>query len=172
MYKVRPDKPLSSTQLALLHALDDVAKQLVIPYYVVGASARDILLEHVHGIETIRATSDIDFAVAIASWEEYERLKQSLTATGQFTLGANAHQLKFGADEGPYSLDLVPFDGVEHNGEIAWPPSGEFVMNVRGYADALCSALDVEIEPGSGQDRVAAGHGDPQSAGLERPSRA
>jgi predicted nucleotidyltransferase len=110
--------------------------------------------------------------VAIASWEEYERLKQSLTATGQFTLGANAHQLKFGADEGPYSLDLVPFDGVEHNGEIAWPPSGEFVMNVRGYADALCSALDVEIEPGSGQDRVAAGHGDPQSAGLKRPSRA
>lgn len=148
MYKVRPDRPLSSTQLALLHALDGVARQLAIPYYVVGASARDILLEHVHGIETIRATSDIDFAVAIASWEEYERLKTSLTTTGQFTLGVNAHQLKFGADVGPYSLDLVPFDGVEHDGAIAWPPSGEFVMNVRGYSDALHSALDVEIEPG------------------------
>ncbi|MEW6763215.1 MAG: nucleotidyl transferase AbiEii/AbiGii toxin family protein [Pseudomonadota bacterium] len=148
MFKVRLDRPLSGTQLALLHALDEVAKQLAIPYFVVGASARDILLEHVHGIETIRATSDIDFAVAIASWDDYERLTSSLTTTGQFFRGANPHQLKFGAEEGPYSLDLVPFDGIEQDGEIAWPPNGDFVMNVRGYADALYSALDIEIEPG------------------------
>lgn len=37
---------------------------------------------------------------------------------------------------------------LQHEGEIAWPPKGEFVMNVAGYADALASALDVEVEPG------------------------
>lgn len=48
---------------------------------------------------------------------------------------------------GAYPLDLVPFEGVEENGEIAWPPEGKEVMNVAGYADAYASALDVEIDP-------------------------
>ena len=43
---------------------------------------------------------------------------------------------------------MVPFDGIEQNGEIAWPATGDFVMNVTGYMDAYRSALEVEIEPG------------------------
>ena len=148
MLKVRPDKPLADTLLALIRALDAVMKQLAIPYFVIGASARDILVEHVHGLDTARATRDIDFAVAISSWDDYDRLKAMLTLTGEFNLSANAHRLMFGKDEGAYPLDLVPFDGVEKEGEIAWPPSGETVMNVAGYGDAYASALDIEIEPG------------------------
>ena len=86
--------------------------------------------------------------MAISSWDDYERLKARLTVTGEFTLSANAHRLMFGRDEGAYPLDLVPFDGVEKEGEIAWPPSGESVMNVAGYGDAYASALDIELEPG------------------------
>jgi predicted nucleotidyltransferase len=148
MLKVRPETPLSDTLLALIRILDAVMKQLAIPYFVIGASARDILIEHVHGLETTRATKDIDFAVAISSWDDYERLKAALTATGEFILGTNAHRLMFGKDEAAYPLDLVPFDGVEKDGEIVWPPTGEFVMNVAGYGDAYDSALDIEIEPG------------------------
>jgi len=148
MLKIRSDKPLANTLLTLIHTLDAVMKQLAIPYFVIGASARDILVEHVHGLETGRATRDIDFAVAISSWDDYDRLKAMLTLTGEFTLGANAHRLMFGTGEGAYPLDLVPFDGVENEGEIAWPPSGESIMNVAGYGDAYASALDIEIEPG------------------------
>lgn len=148
MLKIRPDKPLADTLLALIRTLDAVMEQLAIPYFIIGASARDILVEHVHGLDTARATRDIDFAVAISSWEDYERLKAALSSTGEFTLGANAHRLMFGTGEGAYPLDLVPFDGVEKDGEIAWPPRGESVMNVAGYGDAYASALDIEIEPG------------------------
>lgn len=148
MLKVRPDKPLAETLLTLLRTLDTVMTQLAIPYFVIGASARDILVEHVHGLETGRATRDIDFAVAISSWDDYDRLKAALTVTGEFTLGTNAHRLMFGTDEGAYPLDLVPFDGVENEGEIAWPPNGESVMNVAGYGDAHASALEIEIAPG------------------------
>lgn len=148
MLRIRPDKPLADTLLTLIRTLDAVMKRLSIPYFVIGASARDILVEHVHGLDTARATRDIDFAVAISSWDEYERLKATLSSTGEFTLGANAHRLMFGTGEGAYPLDLVPFDGVEKEGEIAWPPSGESVMNVAGYGDAYASALDIEIEPG------------------------
>lgn len=132
----------------LVRALDQVTKQLQIPYFVIGATARDILIEHVHGLETTRATRDIDFAVAVSSWEKFARLKEYLIATGAFKAGKESHRLTFGQDSGAYPLDLVPFDGVERNGEIAWPPAGDFIMNVAGYTDALDSALNVEIEPG------------------------
>jgi predicted nucleotidyltransferase len=148
MLTVKPDKPLSPSLLMLVRALDGVAKQLQIPYFVIGATARDILIEHVHGLETTRATRDIDFAVAVSSWEKFARLKEHLIATGAFQAGEQSHRLTFGQHRGAYPLDLVPFDGVERNGEIAWPPAGDFVMNVAGYRDALDSALDVEIEPG------------------------
>jgi predicted nucleotidyltransferase len=148
MLTVKPDKPLSPNLLMLVRALDQVTKQLQIPYFVIGATARDILIEHVHGLETTRATRDIDFAVAVSSWEKFARLKEYLIATGAFKAGEQSHRLTFGQDSGAYPLDLVPFDGVERNGEIAWPPAGDFVMNVTGYTDALDSALNVEIEPG------------------------
>jgi predicted nucleotidyltransferase len=148
MLTVKPDKPLSPNLLMLVRALDQVTKQLQIPYVVIGATARDILIEHVHGLETTRATRDIDFAVAVSSWEKFARLKEYLIATGAFKAGEQSHRLTFGQDSGAYPLDLVPFDGVERNGEIAWPPAGDFVMNVTGYTDALDSALNVEIEPG------------------------
>jgi predicted nucleotidyltransferase len=148
MLQLRPDKPLTRTLLMLIRTLDNVAKQLSIPYFVIGATARDILMEHVYGLETARATRDIDFAVAVSSWDEFDRLKTRLIATGAFAASETLHRLAFGDGAGAYPLDLVPFDGVEQNGEIAWPPKGEFVMNVTGYADALDSALVVEIEPG------------------------
>jgi len=148
MLTVKPDKPLSPNLLMLVRALDQVTKQLQIPYFVIGATARDILIEHVHGLETTRATRDIDFAVAVSSWEKFARLKEYLIATGAFKAGKESHRLTFGQDSGAYPLDLVPFDGVERNGEIAWPPAGDFIMNVAGYTDALDSALNVEIEPG------------------------
>lgn len=148
MLKIKPDKPLSPSLVMLIRALDRVATQLHIPYFVIGATARDILIEHVHGLESTRATRDIDFAVAVSSWEEFAGLKEQLIGTGAFQAGEQSHRLTFGKGQGAYPLDLVPFDGVERHGEIAWPPEGEFVMNVAGYTDARDSALDVEIAPG------------------------
>jgi predicted nucleotidyltransferase len=148
MLEVRPDKPLSPLLLALMRTLDGVATQLSIPYFVIGATARDILLEHVYGIESTRATRDIDFAVAVPSWNVFDILKTQLISTGGFVAGEAAHRLLFGMDAGAYPLDLVPFAGVARNGEIAWPPDGDFVMNIAGYADAHASALAVAITPG------------------------
>jgi len=49
---------------------------------LVGAAARDLMLVHVHvhghGQRVRRATKDVDFAVAIASWEAYTQLQKRL----------------------------------------------------------------------------------------------
>jgi predicted nucleotidyltransferase len=145
MLQVKPDTPLPDILLALIHSLDQTAKELEISYFIIGATARDIVMENVYGIETTRATRDVDFAVAVASWEEFNQLKDRLIATGSFFPGKNEHRLTFGDASMAYPLDLVPFKGVEKGGEIAWPPEGDIVMNVTGYTEAYDSALDVEI---------------------------
>ena len=82
MLQVRPDRPLSPPLLALIRTLDSVATRLRIPDFVIGATARDVLMEHVYALETTRATRDVDFAVAVRSWEVFAELKTQVIGTG------------------------------------------------------------------------------------------
>lgn len=46
-------------------------------------------------------------------------------------------------------VDFIPFRGVASEGKtIAWPPDGDFVMNVAGFEETLEAALSIELEPG------------------------
>lgn len=146
-YRITPERPLPEEMVAIMRHVFTVADKLNLGFFLIGAAARDTLLWHIHGIERTRATKDVDFAVGVADWHGFTQLKQALLATGDFEPGNQEHQLIYKKNL-VYPLDLVPFDGVEQNGEIAWPPNGDFVMNVAGYKDALASALLVEIETG------------------------
>ena len=53
----------------LLGTIADVAESVDIRFFVVGATARDIILMHGYGVHTIRATLDIDLGVEI-SWQD------------------------------------------------------------------------------------------------------
>jgi predicted nucleotidyltransferase len=66
--------------------------RLRVEWLIVGATARVILLEHVLGFPPARATRDVDFAVAIESWEGFDELKRQLEATGHFTASKNEKQ--------------------------------------------------------------------------------
>ena len=48
MLQVNPETPLAKTLLTLIRTLDRVTKKLDIPYFIIGATARDILMEHVY----------------------------------------------------------------------------------------------------------------------------
>ena len=62
-----------------------VAESLHIPFFVVGAMAREIILVYCYNIRTTRATEDIDFGVQVSNWEKYELMREGLVATGSFT---------------------------------------------------------------------------------------
>lgn len=57
------------------------AEALGIPYLIVGASARDLVMHHAFGAAIKRATSDIDFAIQVADWDAVEALRQTLAQT-------------------------------------------------------------------------------------------
>jgi len=115
----------------LAEAINRVSPDL--RYFLVGASARDLLLEHAHNIDPGRNTNDVDLALTVDNWAEFEQMRLRLIEGGQFApIGNLAHTLLF---EGRYELDLVPFGDVEQEDRtIAWPPNGSVVMNVFGFA--------------------------------------
>jgi predicted nucleotidyltransferase len=109
-----------------------------------GATARDVLLSHAHGIAIARATMDIDFAFAVDDWKTYERLQEALLAGGNFTRDSRIqHRLHFNE---ALKVDLLPFGGVERaDRTIAWPPQGAIVFQVLGYREAMANAVTVRL---------------------------
>jgi len=148
---VAGERPVAPNALDVLTLIDRVARELRLDYLVTGATARDVLLYHVFGLETGRATLDVDLAVAVDSWPEFERVKTRLVETGEVTTDdMRPHRLSYRTSEGgKYPLDLLPFGGLEQRpSEIAWPPDLSVVMNVAGYREALAAAEQVEFRVG------------------------
>ena len=116
-----------------------------IRYFVVGATARDMILSYGYDIKSRRATVDVDLGVEVADWAEFHALKEGLTATGHFTPTRSAHRLIYN-DSLP--IDIVPFGPLEHaNKEISWPPDHSIRMNVMGFEDAYRGAQMVRLRP-------------------------
>ncbi|PYT28816.1 MAG: hypothetical protein DMG57_13610 [Acidobacteria bacterium] len=80
-----------------------------------GATARDLILVNVHGLRPGRATRDIDFGIAVESWDQFARLKEGLVATGAFESDQRMLQrLTYSDKAAEFSIpvDLIPFRGV------------------------------------------------------------
>lgn len=152
MYTVRTDKPVHPVLIEILAAIQAATQQIGCPYLLVGATARDLLMTHVFGIASRRATHDVDFAIALENWERFDALKAALTASGDFAPApGKVHLLHYKPTEHgrAFPLDMIPFGGVEEAAHrIAWPPDMDVVMNVTAYAEALASAIDVDTGHG------------------------
>lgn len=145
-------KPPSEDFLRVVRELNKIATGLGIPFFLAGASARELVLVNLWGQLPGRATVDIDFAFAVNDWNEFEELRGELLATKRFERVHNKEQrLTYTDPEQGFQLpvDFIPFRGVASESEvIAWPPDGDLVMNVAGFEEALQAALSIELEPG------------------------
>lgn len=132
--------------------VEAAAVPLGISALIVGAFARDLHLLYAHGIEPQRQTEDLDFALAVRNWSEFEALKQSLISSARFKAApAAAHRLRYRTG---LPVDLVPFGPLEtEDRKIAWAPSGDIVMSVFGFKEALAAAHGVVL-PGDVRSRV------------------
>ena len=139
---------LLSGEVELYRAVDKAASQLNIPYLIVGAMARDIVMAYGFGAAIERATRDIDFGIQVASWSDFDKLQSQLIDQG-FSQSTEPQRLispeEWDLDIG--YIDLVPFGALSDAGDlIAWPPKGEIKMSVLGFAEALNNATHVRID--------------------------
>lgn len=149
MQIIKPIKPVGVLTVEIVREISAVSKALGLELLLVGAQAKVILLENIHGLNSGRATGDIDFAFAVESWAQFDQIKQSLIATGNFReLPKTAQRLLYKSSliEHEYIVDIIPFGAVQDaKNMIAWPPEMDIVMSVSGYQEALESALLVEL---------------------------
>ncbi|MEJ2765881.1 hypothetical protein VV869_18165 [Photobacterium sp. MCCC 1A19761] len=121
------------------------------PYFIAGATARDIVLHGVFGHPPIRATRDIDTAIFVADWEEFEAVKTGLIHAG-LEETRQSHRLR--EPETNLPVDIIPFGQLEDaHGHIQWPPGHEVTMSVVGFQEAFDAALTVNFQ--SHQFKVA-----------------
>jgi predicted nucleotidyltransferase len=112
--------------------------------FIVGAQARDLLLQYVHALPVHRATNDIDFGVLVEDWDEFTKLKDRLIATEKFRSHKVMQQRL--VHESELLMDLVPFGNLEEPpGQIAWPPDFSIVMSTVGFKEAYDNSVQVRI---------------------------
>ena len=150
--QARPDRPVDALLVEILRRVDAVMRETGVDYFVGGAVARDLILSHVFGRDTGRATRDVDLGICIDNWAQFDLLKAKLISGNDFFSAAGIPgRLMYRREKDVFGipLDLLPFGGVENaDTTIAWPPGMDIVMNVAGFAEARSAALTVAVADG------------------------
>jgi predicted nucleotidyltransferase len=125
-----------------LGTLKKAADSLNISFFIVGASARDLILKHCYGIEPSRRTGDIDLGVQVANWKQFKELAESLIATDQFFQAPEKQRFRYGT----ILIDILPFGPIaDENKKISWPPEHEVIMSMVGFEEAYEYSITVRL---------------------------
>ncbi len=81
--EIKYDK-IDLTILSVVRKTHAAAGDCGTDYFLAGAMAREIMLRHVFGRGAGRRTLDVDFGIAVESWEQFEKLKSHLMAQADF----------------------------------------------------------------------------------------
>ncbi|OMH39407.1 nucleotidyl transferase AbiEii/AbiGii toxin family protein [Motiliproteus sp. MSK22-1] len=134
---------IDSSTIAIYDTVSTIANQLAIPFVVVGASARDLVLHYGYGASIQRATVDVDFGIQVPDWQAFMLLKEKLVDKGYKE--TRAQQRLISPENMP--IDILPFGQLEdEEANIQWPPDGHSTMNVLGFQEAFSSARVIRIQ--------------------------
>lgn len=129
---------IESIRLAVLEGIANIADSEDIPFFIVGATARDLILAKGYNIRPFRATLDIDIGVRVPDWNQYKKLKEGLVGTGEFKEAKEFQRLIF---HDRLDVDLIPFGPIaDKMGNIKWPPDEEIVMHIIGFEEAFANS--------------------------------
>lgn len=146
-YKITRDTLQNNLLYDTLEALGKVMESLQLDMYVVGALARDIAMEILEMPPSPRRTADLDVAIALKDWSQFELLKGHLLKNN-FTKGKPKQRFYYKGVDGnnDYEIDIVPFGELEADEKVAWPPEGNPEMSVRCFKDVMSMADTVMID--------------------------
>lgn len=98
-----------------LNALEKAFQDFDIDYYLIGAFVCEVWTDHIKTLPDKRATRDIDFAIYINEHEQYDKLKLHLIEKAGFKEHKEPYRLLTPDNN---IVDLIPFGGIEQNGEV------------------------------------------------------
>lgn len=152
--KITSEKIANPLLVELLKKLTDSFNRMGREFYVIGATARDIIIRQLIGTTSGRRTKDLDIAIAIPDWSVFDEIKEVLVTDG-FKKSTDMRQRFY---YGEYELDIVPYGVAKEDDNIYWPPEEEIAMSVKGFDEVLSEAITVNID-GEFDIRIASLHG-------------
>lgn len=127
----------------LVISISKVFDRKKIKFIVIGALARDMYFEEKRLKLDIR-TKDIDFAILVENWEEFNQVKELLKKEMGMTEDI---QKIYGLMYGAVPVDLLPFGKIAEPGEIVrWPGQFGARMKVQGFQEAFDNAAELLLE--------------------------
>jgi predicted nucleotidyltransferase len=113
-----------------------------IDFIVIGALARDIFFEE-KNIKLDIKTKDVDFAILVKNWDEFEKIKKLLKDEKAMTQDPKKSYRLF---LGNIPIDLIPFGEIAEPGAtVNWPGSFRARMKVMGFKEAFDCAVDINL---------------------------
>lgn len=141
IYKLK--HPLNPAFEPVLQTIISVTSRLAIPYFIAGATARDLLLYHVFDRNPGRKTHDIDTAILVSDWESFTAVKNALLESG-LSDKKLPHRLMHEVSGLP--VDIIPFGSIaDATSEIQWPPEHVITMSVAGFQEAFDNSVLIDI---------------------------
>lgn len=137
---------LPADQINIIRQVVQAAESQGLNLFIVGAQARDLLLQYAYDLPVNRATNDIDFGVIVESWNEFTKLRNNMIVEGKFQPHMIMTQRLIHSG---LLIDLVPFGALEEvSGQISWPPDFSTVMSTVGFREAYDNSINVRIADG------------------------
>ena len=129
-----------------LQALNNCITGLGLNAYVVGATARDLIMKLLDETPSKRKTKDLDVAIALSDWSQFNNLSETLQAN-YFHKGKAKQKFYYKGEhhENDYEVDIVPFGDIADDEVIGWPPDGTPEMSVKCFTDVMGNAIPVSI---------------------------
>ena len=98
-----------------MKVLEKTFRELGIDYYLIGAFVREVWTDHIKSLPDMRVTRDLDFAICINDYRQYDQLKNHLVINAGFKEHQEPYRLLTPEND---IVDLIPFGGIEQNGEV------------------------------------------------------
>ncbi|OGC96497.1 MAG: hypothetical protein A2W25_15025 [candidate division Zixibacteria bacterium RBG_16_53_22] len=130
--------------MAAVADFDQIAGTMDLPYFLIGATARDIIYNAMR-VPSPRMTQDIDLAVSISDWDTYDKLSSSMLASGKFGKNKTPRHRHFHLTTN-IPIDILPFGSIDGGDfTIHWPDPDHTSMSTLGFEEAFKSAIETQI---------------------------
>lgn len=127
----------------LVISISKVFEREKIKFIVIGALGRDIYFEE-KKLKLEIKTKDIDFAVLVENWDEFNKVKELLKKEMRMTEDSKKiYRLMHGG----IPIDLLPFGKIAEPGAtVSWPGQFRARMKVQGFQEAYDNAVELVLK--------------------------
>jgi len=134
---------IDNIYLPAIEIIKSSADSYKIPFLIIGALSRDIIMEYFYGIKAPRLTMGIDIGIKVSTWKDFEKIISTLENTTDFERHREQHRMRYGN----MIIDIVPFGQISGKEKtIAWPPQNEVKMTVMGFDEVYRYSTVVKLK--------------------------